>query len=325
MGLIHRAQGLTVEMKSAMPVVSAVSPALGPQKKSGLLRKVVYASSYDAIDCTLDEFLAASGRERAGILFSDESGVMKLLYPKGFDFTTSRRFIPKASFLAEMITPDHWHAVDGASLEDWQSYFSNSEFTSIRRILLRPVTTGEGIHCCIVLTESFRDVAREYPDIESCEDACRTLSAAIAANAHVLEAFVRVESINKSLEATKSHIESALAAKKSATLVTISCKGLYDDEQSFITDGKLTTIYGAIAHQIARLAGSTNVIEASSEGIIRVVLFTALPADVVFYARALMKPLERLFGLERVRKIIVTDSGTACSLSEITGFLAGER
>ncbi len=325
MGLIHRAQGITGEMKSALTGVSPESPALAPQKKSGLLRKVVHASSYDAIACSIDEFLLASVRERAGILFRDESGGMKLLFPKGFDFTTSRRFIPNASFLASRVPHDHWYAVDGASLEDWQSFFSNSEFTSIRKILLRPVSLGEGARCYIALTESFLDSARDYPDIESCEDAYRSLSSAISANVHVLEALARVESINKSLEAKRSHIESALAAKKSATLVTISCKGLYDDEQSFITDGSLTAIYGAIAHQIARLAGSTNVIEATSEGIIRVVLFTSLPADVVFYARALMKPLERLFGLERVRRITVTDSGTANSLSDIMGFLAGER
>jgi hypothetical protein len=325
MGLIHRAKGFTGDMKSEKTGVSPDVPVIAPQKKSGLLRKVAYASAYDAIACTLDEFLLASARERAGILFGDESGGMKLLFPKGFDFTTSRRFIPKASFLSSRVSQDHWDTIDGANLEDWQSYFSNTEFTGIRRILLRSVTLGEGIRCYIALTESYLDVTRQYPDIDSFEDAYQSLSASIAANVHVLQSLARIESINKSLEAKKSHIESALAAKKSATLVTISCKDLYDDEETFITDGNLTVIYGAIAHQIARLAGSTNVIEATPEGIIRVVLFTALPADVVLYARALMKPLERLFGLERVSRIAVTDSGTAHALSDILGFLAGER
>ena len=51
--------------------------------------------------------------------------------------------MPKASFLAARASLDHWRAIEGADLEDWRSFFSNSEFTSIRRIILRPVSLDE--------------------------------------------------------------------------------------------------------------------------------------------------------------------------------------
>ncbi len=324
MGLIHRAQGITEDKPSLKAAVSPIVHALPIKKKSGLLRKVAYSSAYDAIDLTFSGFLHASGRSRGGILFTADTGGTKILFPMGLDFTTSRRFIPEASFLESRIAQGLWRSVDGSNLGDWQSLFSNHEFTSACRILIRPIPVGEGTSCYVILLESLLDVARDYPDIADHEDEFQTLASVVTENVSVLQALSRVESINKSYEAKKSHIESALAAKKSATLLTVSCKDLYGDEQSFITDGNLTAVYGAVAHQIARLAGSTNVIEATSEGLIRVVLFTALPADVVFYARQLMKPLERLFGIDRVRRITVSDSGKTNSLSEIMGFLAGE-
>jgi hypothetical protein len=44
---------------------------------------------------------------------------------------------------------------------------------------------------------------------------------------------------------------------------------------------------------------------------------------VSFYILQLKKPLERLFGIDRAKKIDITDSGTATSLADILDFVTG--
>ncbi|HNY15822.1 MAG TPA: hypothetical protein PK542_05560 [Treponemataceae bacterium] len=324
MGLISRAQRVSSE-----PLI-ADSPLLdsaqgSSKKKSGLLQRVATASSYDAVGQAFRDFLNAAETERAGILFSDEASRMAFLFPAGFDYTTARRLTPQYTQIKAIADSTEWVSITGRELEDWRSFFSSHELRSLQSLKIRAVPLEDASHCCVVLAKSLLDIRREDGTERAAENEFSDLCSAIREHIALFRALAPVESVNKSVEAMRYHAESALSAKKRASLVTISCQNLNEDEIAFQTDQSVRILYNAITHQIARLVGSTNIINATPSGTIRIVLFTALPNDSAFYFSQLMKPLERLFGVDRVKRLTVSDSRTAPSLSGILDFLTGEN
>ncbi len=311
MGLISRAQSVSPE-------------TVTQKKKSGLLQRISVSSSYDAVLSACHEFMGSVGAERGGILYASEAERMSLILSSGFDFTTTRRFIPKTTQLDAYTNVGDWISISGTSLEDWKSLFSYHELNSLQSLSIRKIPLEDDVPCFFVISKSLLDIKRKDSNFQAGERQFLDLCAVLRNNGPVLRALSPIESVNKSQDAMKSHAESALMAKKNAAFVTVSCKNLVEDEIDFQTDESIQAIYGAIAHQIARLAGSSNIIYAAPSGRIRIVLFTSLPTDVSFYVNQLMKPLERLFGLERVKLLQVTDSGTSRSLPAIMDFLAGE-
>lgn len=311
MGLISRAQSVSQE-------------TVTPKKKSGLLQRISVSSSYDAVLSACHDFLGSVGAERGGILYAADADRMALVFSAGFDFTTTRRFIPKITQLAAYTHSEDWLSISGPSLEDWKSLFSYHELNSLQSLSIRKIPLEDDSPCFIVISKSLLDIQRKDSNFQAGERQFIDLCTVIRDNGPVLRALSTVESVNKSQDAMKSHAQSALMAKKNAAFVTIACNKLAEDELDFQTDENIQAMYGAIAHQIARLAGSSNIIYATPSGRIRIVLFTSLPTDVSFYVNQLMKPLERLFGLERVKLLQITDSGTSRSLPAIMDFLAGE-
>ena len=311
MGLISRAQRVSPE-------------TVTPKKKSGLLQRISISSSYDAVFTACHDFMGSVGAERGGILYASEAERMALVFSVGFDFTTTRRFIPTITQVGEYLQSDDWISISGQSLDDWRSLFSYHELNSLQSLSFRVIPLEDEIPCFFVISKSFLDIQRKEINYQACESQFLELCSVVRDNAPVLRALSSIESVNKSQDGMKSHAESALIAKKNAAFVTVACNKLVDDELDFQTDESIQAIYGAIAHQIARLAGPSNIIYATTSGRIRIVLFTSMPTDVSFYVNQLMKPLERLFGLERVKLLQVTDSGTSRSLPAIMDFLAGE-
>ena len=325
MGLISRAQRVSHEPSLAES--SPRDPGLVlPKKKSGLLQRVATASAYDAVGQSFRDFLTAAETERGGILFADGDARMAFLFPAGFDYTTARRFTPQCAHIKAFSDTDEWVTISGKALEDWRSFFSSHELRSLQSLKIRAIPLLEdSCHCRVVLAKSLLDVRRDGGTKRAAEREFAELCSAIREQIALFSALSPVESVNKSVEAMRYHAESALSAKKCASLVTISCQNLDEDEIAFQTDQSMRILYNAITHQIARLVGSTNIIHATPSGIIRIVLFTALPNDSSFYLSQLMKPLERLFGVDRVKRLTVADTRIATSLSGILDFLAGEN
>jgi hypothetical protein len=324
MGLISRAQRVSQE-PSLADSSSRDSGLLTSKKKSGLLQRVSIASAYDAVGQSFRDFLSATGAERGGILFSDNDARMAFLFPAGFDYTTARRFVPNYAQVKALSTNDGWITISGGGLEDWRSFLSSHELRSLQSLKLRVIPLNDSSHCSVVLAKSLLDIRREDSAEYTSEREFTELCAAIREHIALFRALSPVESVNKSVEAMRYHAESALSAKKCASLVTISCQNLNEDEIAFQTDQGARILYNAITHQIARLVGSTNIIYATPSGIIRIVLFTALPNDSAFYLSQLMKPLERLFGVDRVKRLTIADTRSAQSLAEILEFLTGEN
>lgn len=324
MGLISRAQRISSEQPLAdSPRQDLAQSSM--KKKSGLLQRVAIASSYDAVCQAFRDYLTAAETERAGILFSDDASRMAFLFPAGVDYTTARRFTPPYTQIKAVANATEWVSITGRELEDWRSFFSSHELRSLQSLRIRAVPLDEASHCSIVLIKSLLDINRDGGTEHEAEREFSDLCSAIREHIALFRALAPVESVNKSVEAMRYHAESALSAKKQASLVTISCRNLNEDEIAFQTDQSVRILYTAITHQIARLVGSTNIIHATPSGTIRIVLFTALPNDSAFYFSQLMKPLERLFGVERVKRLTITDSRTVPSLSGILDFLTGEN
>lgn len=318
MGLISQAKRISPDsMSQGAPEMPSINP------KGGLLRRTSSVSAYDAVKFSFGAFLQSSGSERGGILFPTETETLSLVFSEGFDFTTSRRFIPSVSSFCESFSGDSWITVSGKDLEHWQSLFSNRELQSLSALYIRNIKLDDSSFCFIVLADSFLDVRRTSSDIAMAERSLPTLSQVVSDNVPVLRALAQIANVNKSEPAIKAHAESAFSAKKIGTFITVSCGNLFPDDVSLQTDISSALMYNAIVHQIARLAGSSNIVHADPCGTIRIVLFTSQAPDVSFYILQLKKPLERLFGIDRAKKIDITDSGTAASLADILDFVTG--
>jgi len=293
------------------------------KKKSGLLSRIKKASAFDIVDSAFDEFMHSVGAERGGILFPSGNECLSFLFPRGFDYTTSRRFFPSVSAFAHGFPNEEWVSITGNGLETWQSLFSFRELKSLSSLSIRKVILDSANVCYLAIATSLLDIVRAPIDFVQVETSATGLIQALAENTFVLQALAPFENINKSREAMKSHAESALSSRKTATLAKISCEALFPDDIDLQTDCPSLLVYNAIVHRIARLAGTSNIIYADATGTVRIVLFTSFPADTGFYFLQLMKPLERLFGVDRIRKLVAVNIGNTNSASEILDFLSG--
>lgn len=123
----------------------------------------------------------------------------------------------------------------------------------------------------------------------------------------------------------KDHINSALDAKKHATLACFYLDNLFSDSDILNTDPVQLSLQRSLTFIIARLAGSSNLISMKDSGNIFAVFFSAQKVDPDLYFHQMIGPLEKTFGLHRVSKIKMEVLGTSTSVSEILRFLAGEK
>ena len=296
------------------------------KKKSGLLKRIRDASGYDAICDSFRDFLSSVNAERGGILIPSEEGALSLSFSSGFDFTSTKRFLPLIADFADLIPSDGWFSFTGSELEKFSPYFSSHERESLSAVFIRRVEYSQSLFCYILLADSLLDIQRLNTDIKKADILFPDMESTLKDNSTVISVLYPVSTVNKSYEAIKLHAESALASKNSATLITLSCAGLFHDTEFLQTDAGMLSIYNAIVHRIAKQTGSSNIVHAGNDAILRIALFTSLPVtDIDFYFYQLMKPLEKIFGMSRISRLVVTTTSSSSSVEEILDFLTGEN
>ena len=295
------------------------------KKKSGLLDHIRLRSSYDSILESFRNLLNEAGYERGGILFPSPDGIPVFLFASGLDLTTVQRFfcLNPANCLPSSPSSG-WLRFKGDQLDFFSSYFSSREFGSLLGVDTHPVRI-DGIEAAVILVDSLLDIRRnkENPDILT--KRLESLSGLLCTHRNLLVAISRVASINQSRSVLVNHVKSAIGSGKKASLVRFSLGLLSESPEMLACDTDSIPIYSAIMHQIARQIGSANLIHVRADFSANIVLFSSVPIDTGLYFHQILKPLESAFGVQRVSRIVVSDSGTSTDISQTTDFLLGEK
>lgn len=314
MGLIQQAR-----------LVNTQPAAQADKKKSGLLDRVKAASAYDSILEKFRHLLKITGYERGGILFISPDGLPVFLFCNGFDLTTARRFAPDFRVLSgRMADESGWARFEGSSLEAFASCLSSREKDSLKAIEVHSVRLEGGVDAAIILADSLLDVNRTKNALSPFSAELGELVSSMDKHRQIMMILSRIASINQNDDALKERARSSLDSGKKATMVHISLSDIFGSPETLPVDEESLTLYSAIVHQIARQTGSANIVHAGTDYTVRVVLFTSAPVDTGLYFHQLLKPLEPLFGVQRISRIAVTAAGTATELREIIDFIYRE-
>jgi hypothetical protein len=315
MGLIHQA---TILHRS--PIADDAD-----KKKTGLLEHLLKPAGYDVVRALFFSFLQTAGAERAGILHANETGQYVLLFSRGLDTTTVRRFCPEASSVKPYChDTESWFSFRRPDeLASFKPYFSSTEYRSLAAIHIRAITMGDK-PVFLVLVESSLNARRSPPDFAACEGLLANLSRTIESEKSVLDVLARRSAIRQPARSVRDHAQAAIDAGKKGTLLSISFGELFADPCLVHTDSGLYEVYATIRDRIVRQAGSLNIVSVMDNNDIHIVLFSGAPVDAEMYFRQLMKPLDKLFGIERIRKVKFQVEGTSSILHEILSFLNGE-
>lgn len=300
--------------------------ATGAKKKTGLLAKISETAAYDSIRNAFVSFLKDLGAERGGILCPTDTETTTLLFPAGFDFTTVRRFLPDRYFLERHI-PDqnHWFAVTGPTLDAFTPFVSSHEGGSLEALYFRGIDLPNVGTCFVLVAESLLDIRRNRVDLDLAERILSPLAESLAENAACLSILSLISSPNQSRAAMRAHAELALDSGMTASLIRVSLSDLFPDTEPLAQDAEQQNLYNAIIRRIARLAGKSSLLTVSATFDVHIVLFSALPVETDIYFMQLMKPLEHMFGVQRVKRIKAEFAGRSVSLDAVLDFLAGEK
>lgn len=295
------------------------------KQKIGLLSKIKQCASYDVL---LDSFrisLKDICCEKGAILYPSELHTIILLLNTGFDLTTIHRFCPKTNeFTRNFPEPRKWYVFNNKQLEKFQSMFSSHEFDSLTALYVYPIELENKSTFFILLADSLLNSNRAKINFSKAEKSIQTISEILESNLQTIKTLALSFSVNQSYNSMKTHTESALNSKRTATLLQISFEYLFPDTQKWLIDSDSQSIYYAIVHRIARQTGSSNILYIRKNFNVHIVLFTSLPVELDLYFHQLLKPLEKIFGINRISKIEATSLGTNSSLSTIMDFLTGE-
>ncbi len=314
MGLIQQAH--LVEKKTGFSV---------EKKKIGLLNKVKKSSSYDMVLESFKDFLNSVSAERAGILWPSDEGFFVLLLAKGFDLTTARRFSPSSAFMAKIITQKNkLEKFAGHELDFFSSLFSSNEFNALTALHIRPLSCSDSTVFYLVFAESTLNITRKPLDHADAEREIPAFREILDSHSIAVSSLSVMSAVNQSYASMKTHVESALNSKRIATLAQISFSELFPDLTALQTEIEAQTVFYAIAHRIARQAGSSNITYVSKKFNIRLVIFTTVPVDAELYFTQLMKPLEKIFGTQRIGHIRSEKIGTSTSVPVTMDFITGE-
>jgi len=293
------------------------------KKKTGLLDRILFNSGYDRIEKAFSEYMADCRCERGGLLCGSDGATLVMVLSCGFDLTTARRFSPETTSFSSM-HPDteQWYTVSGSDLEQYASFFSSREIGSLTAIHVHAIGSMP-VACFVVLADSRLDMRRNVVDTGRSD--LEKLVSVLGENQPALQALSRIVSVNQSADSIRTHAQSALDCRKTATMVSISFEDLFPDSMALMTDPGQQIVFNAIIHQIARQTGSSNILHLDERYVLHIVLFSTQPVDPDLYFFQLMKPLESIFGAQRVTKIRISVSGSAKSLPEILEFLNGAK
>ncbi len=315
MGLIQQANSLH----------NVESPLVHSKKKIGLLSRITHASSYDLVLDSFRDYLDNIHAERGGLLYPTDDGYSVLLLNTGFDFSTVHRFCPQITMMNRLLAGENnWYTFTKSGIEEFHSFFSSRERESLTTLYIHPITTEVNSACYLILAESTLNIHRVAIDIGKAKSILPDLTTVVNTYISTITALSLKTSVNQSYNSMKTHTESALDSKRTATLARFSFSELFPDTFTFETDSDSQAVYFAIVHRMARQAGNSNIIFIRKNYNLHVVLFTALPVDTELYFYQLMKPLEKIFGASRISRIKAEKIGTSDSVSSIMDFLTGE-
>ncbi|HKL85061.1 MAG TPA: hypothetical protein VJ861_01880 [Treponemataceae bacterium] len=299
------------------------------KKKMGLLDRVINVSGYDQLVTSFTQLVNYTQAERACVLVSENNSSKlgtPLLY-HGLDLTTVRRFLPNLQELNEKFPEGlSWYKVETKDgLAFFQSFFSIHEWTSLLYLYVKPVYCSGLETFYIFLFKSKLDIFNRNIEISETQTYLNKLQQILQQNLLLVSSLNFSGSFVFSEKVAKDHINSALDAKKHATLACFYLDNLFSDSDILNTDPVQLSLQRSLTFIIARLAGSSNLISMKDSGNIFAVFFSAQKVDPDLYFHQMIGPLEKTFGLHRVSKIKMEVLGTSTSVSEILRFLAGEK
>lgn len=294
------------------------------KKKSGLLDHIRLKSSYDSVLDAFRNILKGAGYERGGILFPSPDGIPVFLFALGLDLTTIQRFSVPGTQILPPESNGGWFRFKGEKLDCFSSYFSSREFESLVAVDTHHVSI-DGTDAVLVLIDSLLDISRNKENLDALSRKVDDFSALLGIHKNLLVAISRVASINQSRSALAAHVKSAIDSGKKASLARLSLGPLAESPETLACDTDNIPIYSAIMHQIARQIGSANLIHVRADFSANVVLFSSSTLDTSLYFYQILKPLEAIFGVQRVSRIAVSESGTSTDIRETTDFLLGEH
>lgn len=292
------------------------------KKKTGLLNRIHESSDFDVLVSGFSRLCADIGAEKAVLLMPTEEDLLVPVLCEALDLTTSRRFVPSPSDFLKIIPEDRFYDFSREDLQFFHSYFSSRERNSLDRILVFPRPFGNS-RCFLVIIESRLNIERTNVDEYLADAKFDEFAGILTEKAAVISALSVSKPLNRRREVDLARIESAIADGKTASLIILSFKKLFNDALKLETDERLMSIYHAIIHRISRQCGDNNIVHVGSDQIVRLVIFTSSPADSELYIQQMMKPMERLFGAFRVSRIETQFHDRATTKGTILEFLAG--
>lgn len=321
MGLISYAHKILPE-RSSTEITQEV------KKKTGLLDRVLNVSGYDQLLTAFTRLVTYTQAERACVLVAGENSqnVGTLLLTYGLDLTTVRRFLPDMQEMKERFPEDHsWYILESKEkLNFFQGFFSLHEWTSLVSLSIKPIYSYGLEPVYLILIKSKLDISKNLI-LQKTEPYILRLQQILQENVLLVSSLQFSGSFLFSEQVAKEHINSALDAKKHATLACFHIDSLFSDSPVLNTDPVQLTLFRSLTFIIARLAGSSNLISIKDTGKIFTVFFSAQKIDSDLYFYQMLGPLEKMFGLHRVSRIKMEVLGTSTSVSEILRFLAGEN
>jgi hypothetical protein len=151
-----------------------------------------------------------------------------------------------------------------------------------------------------------------------------TFCADLLQNKLTLLALSQIAAINQSRNSVLEHTQSAINTGKTAALITISFSASFFEAGNLPDDTESHAVYNAIIHRLSRQAGASNLVHVCDNFNVHVVLFTTIPVDTELYYHQVIKPLEKIFGIQRISQIQIAFNGTSSDVREITDFVFGE-
>lgn len=291
---------------------------------SGLLSRVRSSSGYDTILSSFRKYLSSINAERGALLCPSQDGFSVLILSTGFDFTTVRRFCPKTISFNELFSEKQtWNHYSGIELDHFNAFFSSHERASLKSLFIRPVHCVSESTWYVILVDSLLNIHRDTIHIDTAESLLPALMHVLGQNSLTISALSYISTINQSCNSMKAHVQSAIDAKRIATLTRFTFSKLFEDDLSLQIDTDSQSIYFGIVNRIARQAGSSNILYIRPNFDLHIVLFTSLPVDTELYFHQIMKPLHKIFGFQRISRIQTETIGTSSSVSAIMDFLIG--
>ena len=295
------------------------------KKKSGLLDRVKLLSTYDYLLNSFRNLLKSFNSERGGILYPSPDGISVLLFNTGFDLTTSKRFCPDLNNFSEKYPENlHWYTESTKNLDQFFTYFSSHEAESLRTLYICPIRLNQNTQVFLILADSMLNIQRKITCISNQVTDFTAFCADLQQNKLTLLALSQIAAINQSRSSVLDHTQSAINTGKNAALITISFASFFSETGNIPEETDNHVVYNAIIHRLSRQAGASNLVHVCDNFNVHVVLFTTILVDTELYYHQVIKPLEKIFGIQRISQIQLAFNGTSTDVREITDFVFGE-